>query len=81
MRVINVGGNSLRKKILTGHKKPKHTNEFRCILCEKCFENQSRLNRHQTTQNKIAKINCPNCSKRFSRKDTLKKQMYQKHGL
>ena len=81
LRVTNVSGNSVRKKILNGHKKAKHNNEFRFIICQKSFESQSRLNRHQTTQNKIVKVNCPNCSKRFSRKDTLKKHMDQKHGL
>ena len=68
-------------KKIYGHMKAKHTNEFRCIICEKCFESQSRLNRHQTTRNKIAKVNYPNCSKRFSRKDTLIKHMNEKHGL
>ena len=66
-------------KILKGHVRAKHTRDFVCDICNKGFENKSRLTRHSHTHNKEEKVECPSCDSKFSRKDSLKNHIREKH--
>ena len=65
---------------LIGHVRAKHEKTFKCSSCGKCFENASRLKRHENTHDKTTKIACSQCNKFFSRNDYLKKHVKEKHN-
>lgn len=59
------------RQVLVGHKNTKHSENFKCSICQKCFEGSWKLLRYEIFHMKRNMSSCNQCNKLFSRKDNM----------
>ena len=72
------------EKYLVRHKKRVHQKirQFKCNICEKSFEDMSKLKRHKISHNNTDKTNsfkCENCDKSYNMSDNLRRHVRINH--
>ena len=59
------------RQVFVGHKNTKHSENFKCSICQKCFEGSWKLLRYEISHMKRNMSSCNQCNKLFSRKDNM----------
>ena len=63
------------EKSLQEHINSRHSTNFRCAHCLKCFGGLGKLKQHMAVHDESKRLQCEKCSKNFARKDNLKRHM------
>ena len=77
--ICHVCGKEFQEKRNMESHMQKHTENFKCQHCSKCFESNAKLNRHLVVHDKFREVNCQYCQKSFSRMEHLKEHINKKH--
>ena len=62
-------------KSLREHMNSRHSTNFRCAHCLKCFGGLGKLNQHMAVHDDSKRVECEKCGKKFARKSNCKHHM------